>query len=427
MYKLIILISFIFLNAFGEALIEAEKPSSSTVFSGSFSAVGGNNYTNGKSTLKQQEFNGFIEGALKVQNSSIFSSKVGDEVKYGFAVEGVINSTNSLNPFNINEATFRMSLNKRGTRVVGFQNSVASKIRVDSTTFNPNSGGINGSWQKFLLFPVNGSFLTSQGMMIENGFSSPYFLANSQNIENGRVKNDIQPFENWSNSNFGLSYVGDRINGFRFGISYFMDNKTNLLFQKNNLSDKKNIVKDLNSQNDTFLKDIISTGFNYYNGFNDFEFAFSFGYETAKTVSKEYDLNRLNSYSAGLNLSYLGVTLGGSFTYFGKSMRINGASVLGNNAFLNINSQVKEARDDYIFDVGLGYAILKNSISVSYIKSSFMNNVFWAGVISFETKPTENLVNYIQLSRYQFTNANEQNSNRKNSGFVINLGLKYMF
>ena len=422
MYLIVLSFIFIFFNAFAEQKLDVKNVS----LSGNFTAVGGNNYTDIKNGVKQDEVNGLIQGNFKIQHLTSFNSDSEDSVKYGFTLDGNLDSTNTLNAFNINEATFVISIKDRGSRVFGLQNSVASKMRVDSTTFNPHSNGVNGAWQKLLLFP-SGSFLTSQGMMLENGFSSSYFLANSQDISDNKVNNNIQPFQNWGNSNLGLSYVSDRTNGFRFGASYFVNNKTNLLFQKNNLTDRKKI--DIKTQNDVYVKDIVSTGLNYYNAIGNLEFAFSFGYEFGNTVSPDYSMRNLNSYSVGANLSYLGFTLGGSFTDLGKSGRIKNKLVVGNNAFLDDENIVKEARNDYIFDVGLGYAIDKYSISTSYIKSSFVNNEFWAGVLSFEVQAVENLANYIQIARYQFSSAKytKDENITKSSGFIVTLGIKYIF
>jgi hypothetical protein len=417
-FALIIILSYLINFSFAVSDEVQNDDEEDFTTSGYFGFVAGNQYTEKSLFKNHNEQNIAVIGNLKTK----FLTKFNDKVKYGFISNINLDSSNQDNPVNINEANFIISVKKRGARIFGLQNSIASKIRVDSTTFNPYSGGVNGEWQRLLMFPY-GSFLTSQGLMMEQGLSSTYSLHQSHQVG----KNRIQPYQNWSNSNLGFAYVGDRLNGFRFAISYFFDNKSNLLFQKNNLTDKTYQSDDLKFQSDIFLKDILSTGFNYYNYIGNFEFAVSVTYELGKYISNKYKTRRLNSYALGFNASYFGFTFGGSFTNFNKGMRIKSPFILGSNAFENESGNKEEAGTDYIYDFGLGYSIDRYSISLSYLKSRYINNEFWSGVLSFEVQPTDNLVNYFQVVRYQFTKREKLNAIQKNNGFVLVFGIKYLF
>ena len=416
MYKILLVILLtLTLNAFGNE--------NDLIFSGQFNFNAGYDKTKNKN---QKDTYGLINGEFNLKNLTIFGEE--DKVRYGFKINSVFNSEDSSNLFKINEANFIISVKNRGMRIFGFQNSVASKMRIDTTTFNSTSKGVNGVWQNFLTFPSN-SFITTQGMALENGFSSSYFLANSEDVnETGSaLRKQIQPFSNWGDSNLGLSYVSDRTQGFRFGIFYAPSNQHSLLFKKNNLTDKKD-NHNIKYQSDTFLENIFSTSLNYYDALGNIEFAFSIGYENAKTVSKIYDRRNLSSYSIGANLSYLGFTIGGSFTDFQKSMQIKNDLIIGSNAYYK-NGILTESNKNYVFDIGIGYAIDKYSGSLSYIQSKYVGNIFWSGVASFETQVSKNLATYFQVVKYQFESADQtvKISNKKTNSFIFNIGIKYIF
>ncbi len=388
-------------------------------FSGSFNFFGGGNFTNYKSPTQNKQY-AFIEGSFKFKNFDIINK---GNTKYGLTIDLGLNSNSSSNPVFVNEANFAMIVKDRGARLFGLQNSIASKMRVDSTTFAPHTKGVNGGWQNFILYPSN-TFITRQGLGLETGFSSTYFLANDENLHLSQNPIYIQPDTNWSNSNLGFSYISDRFSGFRFGIEYAPNNDINLLLEKNNLTDLKN-NKDIKNNNGVYLKNIISTGLNYYNAFGDFEVALSATYEFAQTHSNKFSRYDVNSYALGANVSYLGVTFGGSFSNFGKSSRIKNILVVGNNAYYEGENE-KGASSSYSFDVGLGYSIDRYTTSVAFLKSNYVDNKFWSTVFSFEVKLVENLVSFAQLARYEF-NQNTKNGSEKEHGTVVSVGAKYIF
>jgi hypothetical protein len=383
----------------------------------SFTVFGGNNNTSFEATDQPKKFTGF-EGFLSGKHT--FDVGGGSETKYGVSFNAKLKSNNTSNPIYLNELSFFVSNEEEGTRLFGLQPSIASKMRIDSTILSPFADGVNGVWQNLIIFPEK-TFITKQGMWMETGFASNYFL---QGAETG---DGLQPLESWGSSNFAFSYVSSRQNGWRFGVSYMPDNKTNFLLQKTDLTDLKGL-KPINFDDKIYLRNIISTGINFYDAFGDFELAFFTGFERATSVS-DVKKRDLNSYSLGLNLSYLGVSFGGSLTNFGRSLYVKDAQIPGNNTFFDENGVLLDAGKSYVFDVGLGYAIHKYSTSISFLQSKYANNRFSAGVFSFETKVTTNLANYFQVAKYQFKDAdlNISKDVQKTKGWIFVIGVKYSF
>lgn len=391
----------------------------------------------------------FLDGSVLYKN--LTSVDGGGGFKYGIIAEAAFNSIDSKNPIYISEASIIASDEVRGTRLFGIQKPVTSKIAVNSTSLSPISQGVAGKWQNFLKYPYyiadtnlsegSSSFITKPYLPIQSGFSSTYFNTTS---ESGI---GIQPQEKWGSSLLGVSYISSRVEGFRFGVSYIPENRTNLLFNKDDLTDLKNI-QNINSnsyteyflttqERESFLRNIFAVGANYYTDLKGIELSFSAGFEHGVAVSNVYDKRNLNAYSLGLNLGYLGFTLGGSYINYGKSLQVKSelesglaSVIIGNNAFYDNSGLEYSANGSYVFDIGLGYAVDRYNTSISFLKSDFVNNVFWAGVFSLEIKATKNLANYLQIARYQFSASNGESvagTGKKTSGFVLVFGSKYLF
>lgn len=373
-----------------------------------------------------------LKSNLLFKDLTLFGTS--EENKFGLNAELQVNSFDKSNPLQIKEANFLISGKEVGTRIFGFQKPITSKLKINTSTFAGVSGGINGNWQEFIRYPflksknvenekTTSTFITRPDLPLESGITSMASL-NSFEKEEG-----FQDFEGNGESNLGISYVGERKAGFRFGFSYFPDNKTNLLMQKSTFIDAKGDQFDL-EPNSTYLKNIIATGLNFYNNFNDFELAFSALFEHAGVTSKKTQRDDLNAFSLGFNAGYLGFMIGGSFTNYGSSLKIRNPTIQGSSFDFNQDGVQEDVNFAYVYDVGIGYSVDKYTANFSYIQSRFAGNYFWANAISFETKLTKNLFNYIQVARYQLSPSNQFPSNEiseKTSSFIVTAGIKYKF
>ena len=380
-----------------------------------------------------------IDGVINFKAITTFNEET--NLRYGLTSEIDFDSFDQSNPINLMEANFIISSKSTATRMFGLHRPVTSKMNINSSSFAPYSNGIMGRWQNFLKYPsfssdakngpnITTSFITTPGSPIQSGFASQQFIYNAEK-EVG-----VQPYEKWGGSMIGLSYISERMAGFRIGASFFPDNKASLLVQKKDLIDQKNL-QILNAPSGVYLKNILAIGTNYYNYFGDVEVSFSGGIEHASSVSENYSKKDLTSYSIGLNLGYLGIMIGGSFTSYGNSLQIksgkNGLSnvVIGNNYYYNKEKNLVQAGNAYVFDVGLGYSVDRFTINLAYLQSKYVGSKFWAGMLSFETKVTKDFINYIQIGKYQFTPPSYQGpelpETRKTDGYIFLVGMKYVF
>lgn len=379
-----------------------------------------------------------IDGVINFKAITTFNDE--NNLRYGLTSEIDFDSFDQSNPINLMEANFIISSKSTATRMFGLHRPVTSKMNINSASFAPYSNGIMGRWQNFLKYPSFGSnandptittsFITTPGSPIQSGFASQQFVYNSEK------QVGVQPYEKWGGSMIGLSYISERMAGFRLGASFFPDNKASLLLQQKDLIDQKNL-QILNAPSSVYLKNILAIGTNYYNYFGDVEVSFSGGIEYASAVSESYSKQDLTSYSLGLNLSYLGIMAGGSFTSYGNSLQIKGGKnglssvVIGNNYYYDEEKNLVKAGNAYVFDVGLGYSVDRFTINLAYLQSKYVGSEFWAGVFSFETKVTKDFINYIQVGRYEFTPPSYQGVGLpeavKTNGYIFLVGMKYVF
>jgi hypothetical protein len=410
-----------------------KTPANSKNFNGNIDFFSGYNDTRYVEGLEQDD-KPYVGLKSNVLFKDLTFFGVSEENKFGLNAELQVNSFDKSNPLQIKEANFLISGKEMGTRIFGFQKPITSKLKINTSTFAGVSGGINGNWQEFIRYPflksknienekTSATFITRPDLPLESGITS---IASLNSFEKEEA---FQDFEGNGESNLGISYVGDRKAGFRFGFSYFPDNKTNLLIQKSTSIDAKGDQFDSEASS-TYLKNIIATGLNFYNNFNDFELAFSALFEHAGVNSKNIKRDDLNAFSLGFNAGYLGFMIGGSFANYGSSMKIRNPLIQGSSFNFNQNGTEEDVNFAYVYDVGIGYSIDKYTANVSYIQSRFAGNYFWANAISFETKVRKNLFNYIQVARYQFSPSNQFPSSEvleKTSSFVVTAGIKYKF
>ncbi len=193
-----------------------------------------------------------------------------------------------------------------GEVLLGSANSTGYKMTVaarDVTFLNVNPGSLT------MFIPFSGSV---GGVSVGDDFFrrtlGTTFLENEGN-------NNAQRF----------TYFTPRFSGFQAGVSYARDG-----------------LQDTNSQvdTDTTLHDIFDVGANYMRSFGDFEVAVSGGWGVADAPAGPNP----DIWSAGLNLGYAGVTIGGSYA------ERNGAGT----------------EDGEIWDVGVSYETGPWGFSVTF-------------------------------------------------------------
>jgi predicted porin len=278
-----------------------------------------------------------------------------------------------------------------GEVLLGSENSAGYKMTYaapDVTFVNVNSGSL-------------GSFIPYSG----GGAGSDIFRGTlgSTFLENGR-NNDAHRF----------TYFTPRFSGFQVGVSYARDGN-----------------QDSNAQldGDVGLRDIFDVGANYVNSFGDFDIALSGRWGTAD----DHDGSDATVWSAGLNLGFSGVTIGGSYA------EQNNAGTM----------------DGEVYDVGISYVTGPWGFSVTYMHGENMGNpegavaethtgggVFVPAVPATPEIGDEELdqflvgISYslakgVKLSAFgayvDFDDANGGTSDDSIDGFVIGTGIKISF
>ena len=426
--QLILLFCLLFCNfVFAE---ELKQTANSIKFSSEIELLYGINQESYSKERKPE--NARVLGEFNIINNEFINEN--SENKIGLALKINLNTSNSASPLQIKEFNLFTALEGAGGRILGFQQPITSKFIVNTSTFSGVNGGVNGKWQNFITFPFKGEnnqetssfFITKASLPMQNGLGNGAFLQKS----NEGVA--FQSFEGAGESGIGISYVSNRSeNGLRFGITLLANNKNNLEIGKTNESiDLKGYSVNLNKED--YLKNIIGTGFNYYNVFNNIETSFSLLYEHASIESLTREKENLNAYLIGFNIGYLGFMVGGSFANYGSSFKIKNShiqenQVLGNNVSFQ-NGNLEDVNYNYVYDVGVGYSLSAYTASFSFLQSRFASNKFRAWGFSFEVNPKKNLYTYFSLMRYMFNPSMQAENQIIQESFANNIltfGIQY--
>lgn len=292
---------------------------------------------------------------------------------------------------------------------IGIQHTANRELAVNSSTVMKNNQGINGNWYRFIQMPIvnqgggyNPTFILQSNPLSSQGFTDATFLYST----NSGQLNFVQPSPNWSASNVGLGFSLNRMYGFKFAFSFQPSQNTgNFGINANGGYDRRGIKLD-NYGNSMFTQNLSSFVLNYLNEFKGVAINSSVGYETASfrqnSAVANIQRNKLSQYTAGLNLSYLGFTIGGSYSNAGKSIllkpnagQINSFSTHNvNNSLvqnattatdlynLSQSTNLLEFKNSYNYDYGISYSISRFQMGLTHAKSYFAGNKFNATIFS---------------------------------------------
>lgn len=301
---------------------------------------------------------------------------------------------------------------------VGLQQSSATSLAVNSSTPMKNDQGVNGNWFRFIALPTvsstayNPIFILQSKPLTSQGFAATQFLSD---------ENYAQPSPYWSYANAGINLTTDRYSGFKLGFSYQPTT--------NNFA---NPTKDLRgnaftSQQQMFMKNITSVAVNYLDEWNGVSLNTSISGEFAdieKSSTATFERNNLAQYSIGANVSYVGLTLAGSYANTGKSLEIQN------------DANRTTIGDSYTADAGISYAIASHQFGISHIKTNFMDNKMNTTVVSLSEELSNSgrikLTTLYELGFYEFSPASYQNSGTTTainslSGMFLSVGLRTSF
>lgn len=319
----------------------------------------------------------------------------------------------------------------------GLQKTAANSLAVNSSTIMKNNQGINGRWYRFIQMPIvnsgggyNPTFMLQNSSLIAQGFGDSTFLYSTNN----NILNYVQPSPNWTATNIGIGWTLQRINGLKVAFTYQpFGNSGNFSMHGNSGFDRRGITIS-NAGTGMFMKDIASLALNYLNEWRGIVLNTTFSVEHAgfrkDMAVVTIDRNKIKQYTVGVNLSYIGFTLGGSYSYAGQSLlikpntreinsyattnasdiRVQGATTIAQLQNLADSTNLLKYKDTYNYDVGISYAFARYQVGLAYMKSRFMNNR--ANTTVFSLSEDLKAINGIKLATvletgvYQFHSAN---------------------
>ena len=302
----------------------------------------------------------------------------------------------------------------------GSNDSAASTLKVDASNIARATGGIDGDFKYFAntnsglqnYFASGGSF--NGGSMMGTVGSSTAAFINSPNlpVEHGPAYSFSK--DTWSNDT-KITYYTPRFAGFQLGLSYAPSLESR--GQNNTRS------TDINSGN--AVSDIFSGGLNYANKFDQVEVAAAItgevarskgdGYAPYSIYGTDYNANNsLHAWNAGGKASYDGVSLAGSYGYWGDSFATNGTKAS-------------------YWTAGAAYEYNAAGLSVTYLSSDtkpvYYNNKFQDISFGADYKLAPGLTPFVEYTWYEINPAAVDKSvfDIKTTGSVVLVGSQLSF
>ncbi|TAE81359.1 MAG: porin [Alphaproteobacteria bacterium] len=258
---------------------------------------------------------------------------------------------------------------------LGSKEGASESLRVDASSINVGTGGIDGAWV-FFANPTGGAFITTPGLPTAHGST---LALNDESLYNANK----------------ITYYTPAYSGFQFGITYQPD-----------MTDRGQLV----SRGDNNVGQagrIVDAGLSYDNTFGDVSLAAA---ATVQYGDSEADNTKdLFAYNVGANLGYQGFSLAGSYGDWGSSLGT-------------------ASTDGQYWTGGLGYQMNKFGAAFTYLGSSLdvagANNDFQNFVVGTDYKLAPGLTPYAEVSFYEFS---APGVTRDNEGTVFILGTQVAF
>ncbi len=250
----------------------------------------------------------------------------------------------------------------------------------------------------------------------------------------------------YKNGSFGqmedatkISYYTPRINGWQLGGSFTPDTGdtgTSAVISGRDSGDIKNVA---------------SWGLNYSDTFGNLGFAMSatgergqFENSKLQTAGSVIKREGLQSYDAGMMMTYFGFTIGGSYGYWGKSLQLKqGVTACNYDSNTELASQDCVATSTYspkkfagakYYTGGAAYEFGPFAASLTYMASNFQNNKYKAASFGVDYKLARGLMPYFEVTKFQFdTNkvkaldVTSTAQMKDNKGYVALIGILFAF
>ncbi|HSQ97662.1 MAG TPA: porin [Rickettsiales bacterium] len=352
--------------------------------------------------------------------------------KYGAFIELNANSTKDSWNDNLNSSeSYIYGESWAGKLEVGNTLGASQKMKVDASTFARAAGGINGQYLNFINLPsvaTAASGSTPLFILIPElptahggyatGFNNVYYACDYDG--NGAINDaaEISCYNDNANDNYRLnfeemqtatkiSYYTPEIFGFQAGVSYTPD------------TGNRGTAGYLTSRLDTGdIDDVLEYGVSFTQTIYDVGISASFTGEQGKTESKSttspYASFRedLNAYQYGVNITFWGLTLGGSMGDWKNSLYYKDTTLNANN----------EGGTYYTY--GAAYEFGAVNLSFGCFSSEFQKNEYIAYSGGIDFKIAKGFLPYIEFTNFKFTPYDTNIAENKGivvlAGFLVN-------
>lgn len=262
---------------------------------------------------------------------------------------------------------------------LGANTDAAQALNVDAATFARATGGIDGDWYDFINPVAFGpGYILSPDLPVAHGAATAAGIGGLFGASEDATK---------------ITYYTPRFSGFQFGVSFAPD--------AGNAGTAASFTGDTNGD----MENVFNLGLNYTGKFQNIGVAASltgeFGDSEVATVED------LAAWTVGLNLSWMGWTVGGSWADWGDSTLPTGST----------------GDADY-WTLGLGYDFGAFGASIGYIDSEYGVNDFHNLSIGADYKLAPGLVPYAEVNFFEMDTTGTA---LDNDGTVFLLGTQLSF
>lgn len=258
-----------------------------------------------------------------------------------------------------------------GRAELGSNTDASRALQVNSATFARATGGVDGDWYYFV---NTGGLAGTSAFIIRPDLPTAHAKGAAE---------DANKF----------TYYSPRYSGFQLGVSYTPDQ-----------GDAGNSVGFTGEANGNY-ENVWNLGLNYTGQFDQVGIAASATGEWGESESAAVE--DLNAYALGVNLTYGGFTVGGSYGDWQDSTFAVGAT----------NSDA-----DY-WDAGIAYETGPYGVSLTYLDSSLASNDFQNFSVGADYKLAPGLVPYIEANFFDL----DDNAATTNDGSAILFGTQLNF
>lgn len=365
-------------------------------------------------------------------------------LKYGAVIELEANSTNDSWNSDVNaDKAYIFTESWAGKLEFGNNIGAAQKMKVGAETIARAAGGINGEYLNYINLPMiaHADYYTQNDAtsLAETGFKVPRFILIPQHPtgHGGYAKGyDNYMFEcdyNGNNAidtgdettcynarhgkNFKLdfeeiedatkvSYYSPRVWGLQFGASYTPDTANH-----GTSGETKGI-------DNMSIKEVYDWGLGYTNAFGNVGLSVTVTGQEGESQHYRYTggvatktREDLSSMEYGINLTYFGLTLAGSYGDWGNSLQekrnVNNIYSFNYNTSGEMDpaalTDSYKSFDDATYNtLGLSYEFGPYAFSGTYFKSEFQDNEFSAFSLGVDYQISKGLMSYAEITSFEF-------------------------